>query len=57
MSFIIVPTSWIIYKIQSIENLSYSYIQECKSKGDALEWIKKNGEQNSQYSVMEVFKK
>jgi hypothetical protein len=58
MSFFInVPTYYIIYKVDNLESASLLFVKECKTRGEAVEWIHKSGEQGANYCIKEYLRK
>ena len=57
MAFIRVSTSYTIYKIEDAKTFACSLIKECKTKGEAVEWIHKEGDKGAFYHILEVHQK
>ena len=57
MAFIVVPTSYIVYKVTNEETCTLTRIIECKTKGAAVEWIHKSGEKGVNYCIKEFLTK
>jgi len=57
MVFIVLPTFYIVYKVTNEETYTLTRVFECKTKGAAVKWIHKSGEQSTNYSIKEIFKK
>jgi len=57
MTFIVVPTSYIVYKVINEEIYTLIRVIECKTKGAAVEWIHKSGEKGVNYCIKEFLRK
>ena len=55
--FISVPTYYVIYKVDNLQTASLQFIIECATKGKAVEWINKSGEQGVNYCIKEYLRK
>ena len=55
--FISVPTYYVIYRVNNLETASFQFIKECKTRGEAIEWIHKSGEQGVNYYINEYLRK
>lgn len=53
---LIVATRFLVYVIHEYENWKLEFVKECKSKGEALKWIKENGTKDLSYTIQELFK-
>ena len=57
MAFIHLPTTFAIYVVLDKESGVVKLVKECKTRGEALEWIYKSGEPAFTYCIQEHFKK
>lgn len=57
MAIIRLTNTYVVYKITNIEALTFLFVKEYKTKGEAAEWIYKEGERNESYFIQEIFKK
>jgi hypothetical protein len=53
---IVAKTSFLIYVILDHQNWKLEFVKECKTKGEALKWIKESGAKDLSYTVQELFK-
>ncbi len=57
MGFIHVPTYFAIYSVIDKETGTLSFVKECKTKGEAVEWIYKSGYKSATYCIKEYMRK
>jgi len=57
MAIILIPTFYVVFKVINEDTCALTRVFESKTKGAAVKWIYKSGEQGVNYCIKEFLKK